>query len=102
MIDTLLRKDPRIDFRTAHSLQLAGLPDDQVLQRTADENSILVTHDLRTMPSHFGIFVSDHTSPGVLIVPRNMSIAASVEELLMIWFTSEHEEYINRIIILPF
>lgn len=102
VIDGLLRKNPRIDFRTSHSMQLAGLLDDKVLQRSAADNRILVTHDLRTMPVHFGVFITNSNSPGVIVIPRSMSISASVEELFMIWAASEHEEYFNRIVTLPF
>jgi putative transposase len=44
------RREPALDFQTAETAGLAGLPDPEVLTRAAEDGRILVTHDLRTMP----------------------------------------------------
>lgn len=53
------------------------------------------------MPRHFGQFVSQHVSSGVLIVPQRLPVSVVVEELLMIWGASEAGEWTNRITYLP-
>jgi hypothetical protein len=35
------------------------------------------------------------------VVPQHLTIAAVTEDLLLIWFASEAEEWINRISFLP-
>ena len=58
-------------------------------------------HDHQTMPRHFAEFVVLNTSPGVLLIPQHLSIAAAAEDLLLIWNATEGEEWINRICYLP-
>ena len=96
-----IRREPAIDFQTAVAASLAGLNDEQVLARAANEGRLLVTHDQKTMPRHFANFTSAATSPGVLIVPQHIPVATVVENLLLIWFASEAEEWVNRIRFLP-
>ena len=71
-----IRREPSIDFQTAGAADLAGLADLRVLQRAAREGRILVTHDQRTMPRHFGEFITAETSPGLLIVPQYLPAAS--------------------------
>jgi len=72
-----------------------------VLNVAASEGRILVSHDWETMPYHFAEFVTTRSSPGVLIVPQQLGIGAAIEELLVIWFVSEAEEYVNSIRRIP-
>ena len=53
----VLRQAPSLDFQTAEEAGLRGLPDPFVLQQAANDGRILVTHDRRTMPHHFGEFI---------------------------------------------
>ncbi len=101
IIQAILRLEPTIDFRSAHKANLAGLNDDKVLTIAADDERVLVTHDRKTMPYHFAQFIDGRTSPGVIVVPQDMSVTAAVEELLLIWAASEAKEWTNRICYLP-
>jgi hypothetical protein len=53
------------------------------------------------MPSHFAEFIANDASPGVVIASQRLSIAAVVEELLLIWSASDADEWVNRIAHLP-
>ena len=101
IIQALLRLEPTIDFRSAHKANLTGLDDDKVLTVAADEGRVLVTHDRKTMPYHFAQFIDGRTSPGVIVVPQDMSVTAAVDELLLIWAAGEVIEWANRICYLP-
>jgi len=48
------RSAPEIDFKTATEANLEGLDDPVVLGIAAQEGRVLVSHDRRTMPYHFG------------------------------------------------
>jgi predicted nuclease of predicted toxin-antitoxin system len=96
-----VRREPAIDFQTALGAALAGVGDPEVLAIAARKGRILVTHDHKTMPRHFGQYVTTNTSPGVLVVPQNLSVAAAAQELLLVWSATEAEEWINRICFLP-
>ena len=97
----VLRQAPSLDFQTAEEAGLRGLPDPFVLQQAANDGRILVTHDRRTMPHHFGEFISNNHSPGIFIIAQNVSIHRAIEDLLTIWSASENEEWVDRIVDLP-
>jgi len=45
--------------------------DPKVLALAAEQDRILVSHDFKTMPRHFGDFLQARgSSPGVLLVPQ--------------------------------
>lgn len=97
----LARLEPEVDFQTATEAALRGLPDDEVLSLAAQDNRILVTHDRRTMPSHFAAFLLNNTSPGVFIIAQNLSVRAAIDELSLIWNCSDAEEWTNLLVDVP-
>jgi hypothetical protein len=101
IVAAVLRHEPSIDFQTADEAELKGVDDVDVLAIAAQEGRILVSHDKKTMPQHFAAFIQNNTSPGVFIVPQHLAIALAAEELFMIWYASESEEWSNRIVHLP-
>ena len=101
IVQAVRRRAPTIDFQTAHEASLAGLDDNVVLERAAREGRVLVSHDRRTMPSHFADFIAARPSAGVIIVPKGLAIRRAVEDLLLIWEASEAEEWVNQIDTLP-
>jgi len=96
-----IRREPNIDFLSADAAGLAGLKDIDVLALAAREGRVLVSHDQKTMPRYFAEFITHTPSPGLLIIPQHLSIAAVVEDLLLIWSASEAEEWGNRVRYLP-
>jgi hypothetical protein len=52
-----------------------------VLARAADDRRVLVTHDRRTMPSHFADFLQRRESPGVIIISQRVSVVRAIDEL---------------------
>lgn len=70
----VVRREPRIDFQTAAKAHLRGLTDHEVLVRAAAENRILVTHDRRTIPTHFAQFILIQASPGVFMISQKVSV----------------------------
>ncbi len=57
IVAAALRRSPEIDFGTAHAGGLGASTDFELLEGAAREDRILVTHDSRTMPTHFAEFV---------------------------------------------
>lgn len=101
IIKAVLQLEPTIDFQTAAAAKILGLPDGQVLAYAASANRLLISHDRKTMPHHFGRFITHTDSPGLLIVPQKLSVAAVAEELLLVWLASEPSEWLNRIRSMP-
>jgi len=96
------RREPALDFHTAMEAGLSGVNDPEVLACAARDGRILVTHDRKTMPRHFLTYIAAATSAGVLIVPQHLPVAAVIDDLLLIWYATEAEEWINQIRSLPF
>ena len=101
IVQATLRREPSIDFQTAHAAGLVGLPDPEVLALAAHAGRVLVTHDRKTMPKHFAEFIGQTTSSGLIVIPQKLPVRVAIEDLLLIWTASEAEEWHNRIQVLP-
>lgn len=101
IVRAVRRRVPAVDFQTAREAGLPGLGDETVLEQAAREGRILVSHDRRTMPIHFASFTATKTSAGVILISQNLLIIQAVEDLILIWETSEAEEWVNRLDSLP-
>ena len=101
IVAATLRRAPEIDFRTASLAGLGRLGDLEVLALAAQDGRVLVTHDSKTMPRHFAEVIGSQDSPGVVIAPQHLPVAAVVDDLLLIWTVTEAEEWMNRICYLP-
>jgi hypothetical protein len=90
--------EPAVDFQTASAAGLHRLSDSAVLAFAAESRRVLVSHDVNTMPDHFRTFVrAGRRSPGVFLIPQKLDIAEAIDELLLIWFASEAEEWEDRL-----
>lgn len=101
IVSGLLLREQQIDFKLPQNLIADGVKDPEILALAAAHGRVLVSHDQKTIPAHFGRFIMNSNSAGVILLPQSMGIAAAIEELLMIWFTTDAEEWINRIWRLP-
>lgn len=101
IVSGVLRRVPEIDFQTANEAGFESLGDYEILAIAANDGRILVSHDRKTMPIHFGTFIETNTSRGVFIVQQDAAIVRVIEDLILIWSASEAEEYINSIRTLP-
>ncbi len=97
-----IRREPRLDFRSANDAGLEGIKDPEVLALAARDNRVLVTHDRKTMPIEFGQFITLQTSAGVLILSQNLPIGESIDAIILIWEASTAEEWTNQIMTFPF
>jgi hypothetical protein len=73
-----------------------------VLEFAAEEERILVSHDVSTMPIHFAeIMTQRASSPGVILLPQSMPIGDAIDEIILIWAASDASEWRNKISWLP-
>lgn len=73
----LRRREPSVNFLSARDGGVAGVPDSDVLRIAAESGRILVSHDRNTMPAHFADFLDLRSSPGFVIVSRDLDIGAA-------------------------
>ena len=101
-MDGCLRREPTMDFLSASDANVRGIPDPEVLRIAAEQDRILVSHDFKTMPRHFGQFLQERGySPGVVLVKQSLPIGAVIDELVLIWTATSAEEWKNRILRIP-
>lgn len=101
IVKGLRRREPSIDFATAHEVGLAGMDDSAALALAASNGRVLVSHDVSTMPEQFSLFIKEQTSPGVILVSQELSYREAIEGLLRVWSTTEAEEWENVLSFLP-
>ena len=104
IVDATLRREPRIDFQSAHAARLDGLDDEAVLRLAASQSRILVSHDKRTMPAALASFVAaGGISPGVLLViPQIAPVREVVDAPILIWADDRADDWKNLLAKLPF
>jgi hypothetical protein len=78
----VLRREPEVDFELPQGVIAEGMSDPEVLALAALLGRIVVTHDVRTMPGHFGDFIAENHCPGLILIPRSMPIGRAIEEIL--------------------
>jgi Domain of unknown function (DUF5615) len=99
----VLRRESSLNFLTAGSAGLRGLKDREVLSLAAEEQRVLVSHDVGTMPAHFLAFrrAGKHCA-GVFLVSQNLDVGQVIDDLVLVWQASEASEWENRLEWLPF
>jgi len=102
IVSGVLRREPSLDFLSAHAAGLRAMRDPDVLGLAAEQQRAFVSHDVGSMPAHFRTFRNaGRSSPGVFLVPQSLDFATAIDELLLIWFASEASEWADRLVWLP-
>ena len=96
----LRRREPSVDFLSAHEGGIVGASDADVLRISAESGQILVSHDRNTMPAHFGRFCETRSGPGLIIVLQDLDIGAAID-LLLIWLVTDAEEWVEKLGFVP-
>ena len=97
----LARRNSAIDYLESGGVLADGLPDQAVLELAAGLGRILVTRDVRTMPSHFREFTALRKSPGMILVSRNRTTGDAIEGLLTYWLACTGDDVQNQLLWLP-
>lgn len=91
-----------LDCVVAREAGLAGVKDPDVLAWAAEQNRILITHDIRTIPKYaYERIAQELPMPGVIVVPEDFPIGQAIAEVLMILQCSEQSEYVDQVLHLP-
>lgn len=97
------RLEPTIDFPTVIELGRAGSTDEQVLEFAHTEGRILVSHDVNTLRGLADGRVADGRGVGgVLLTAQGNPTRAVAETIHTIWGASEADEWVDRVVFIPF
>jgi hypothetical protein len=78
------------------------MKDPEVLALAAEQERVLVSHDVGTMPAHFRRFRNaGRQSSGIFLIPQSLDVGTAIDELLLIWLASEATEWEGRLEWLP-
>ncbi len=93
---------PNIDYVIAQDVIPTGTEDPDLLSWAAEQNRILVTHDLKTIPQFaYNRVEVGEFMPGVIAFSKSLPIGQAIEELAAIIECSEQEEWENQVVHLP-
>ncbi len=98
----VLRREPTVEFLRARNLELDKVPDNEFLESAAKANCITISHDEKTMAGFaYGRVIRSEPMSGPFVCSQSLPDALVIEQLIMIWIASEHEEWDGRIEFLP-
>jgi hypothetical protein len=81
----LLRRQPDIDIVRVQDIEISGADDPTVLAWAAQENRILLTHDVSTITMYTYERVSEgQLMPGVVEIPSDAAIGRVIEDILIL------------------
>lgn len=98
----LLRRRPDLDIVRIQDTEIAGADDASVLDWTAQNNRVLLTHDVSTITADAYDRVRDGRSmPGVFEVGRNVPTSVAIEDILLLAECSFESEWEGQVRYLP-
>ena len=79
------RRLPQLDFVSVRGVGLAGSPDLVLLRWAANEQRIILTHDVSTMvPDANRLVAQGEPMAGVIFVPDQLGIGRAINDLEMV------------------
>jgi len=102
ILRALLRQIPDLDVVRAQDTAMYGADDPALLQFAADENRVLLTHDVETLVGYAWERVRSGLSmPGVIVALTDRPIGQVIEDLEILLLASQPEELEAQIRFLP-
>lgn len=94
----LLRLLPDLDIVRVQDTPLASASDPEILEWTAKEGRILLTHDVSTV-THFAYerMRAGQPMPGVVEVSTSMAIGRAIEEIQLLVEAGVPEDFENQV-----
>ena len=102
IIRGLVRQKPDIDIIRIQDVKLSGIDDPEILEWAAQQNRVLLTHDVTTITKYaYERIEGGEPMPGVFEVHRLAPIGLVIEDILLLVECSFDDEWENQIIYLP-
>ncbi len=102
VIRGVLRRKPDADIVRVQDVGLSGEDDPSVLEWAAQQDRILLTHDVSTITRYaYGRVEAGQRMPGVFEVSRTNPIGPVIEDIVLLLECSLEGEWVGQIIYLP-
>jgi hypothetical protein len=103
ILRALDRAVAELDLVRVQDVGLLGADDEVVLSWAAQENRILLTHDVSTMTEFaYERVRAGLPMPGVIEVPETMPVGIALQDLILIFECSRDNEWDSQVLYLPF
>lgn len=98
----VLRKKPDLDIVRAQDVGLSGSPDTLLLEWAAQQERIVLTHDVTTMTAHAYARIADGLPmPGLFAMSQSVPMVQAITDILLIAECSFEGEWENQVHYLP-
>lgn len=98
----LLRRKPDLDIIRSQDAALVGVTDPVLLRWCAEQNRVLLTHDVTTITKYaYGRVAANEPMPGVFEVKRGISVGAAIEDILLLVECGEEGEWEGQVRYIP-
>lgn len=98
----LLRRKPELDIVRVQDVDLSGADDPTILEWAAQENRVLLTHDVSTITQcAYERIEAGKPMPGVIEVSRSVPLGVAIDDILLLAEASNDGEWEGQILYLP-
>jgi Domain of unknown function (DUF5615) len=102
ILRALLRAKDDLDIVRAQDVGLTGTADEVLLAWAADQNRVLLTHDVSTITAHaYRRAMKGESMPGVFELSRRVPVRAAVEDIALLSECSQPGEWEGQVRYLP-
>jgi hypothetical protein len=102
IVRALLRRKRNLDIVRIQDVGLSGADDSAVLEWAAQENRVLLTHDVSTITRYaYERVEAGKMMPGVFEVSRSVPIGRAIEDILLLAECSVDGEWEGQVRYLP-
>jgi predicted nuclease of predicted toxin-antitoxin system len=102
IVHGVLRREPAIEFLRVRDVALHEHSDAEVLAYAATHQLLVISHDVNTMPAAaYARIETGSPVAGVLMVKQSEPVGRVIDDLILLWSTSEAEEWQNAVAFLP-
>jgi hypothetical protein len=102
ILQGLQRRLPTLDIIRIQDTVMYQLPDPELLDQLAQEDRILLTHDVRTMPGFVYERVrAGQPMPGIIEVHRSTPIGQAIDELEILLGAGQPDDFENQVRYVP-
>lgn len=102
IIRGLLRHNPKVDIVRVQDVGLTAAEDPRVLKWAAEQERVLLTHDVATITRYAYERVREgEPMPGVIEVGATVAVGPAIEDLLLLAECSFENELEGQVVYLP-
>jgi len=102
IIRGVLRRNPNVNIVRVQDVELTGADDPTVLAWAAQQERIVLTHDVATMTNFaYERLAAGLLMPGLFEISRRVSVSQAIEEILLLDECSLEGEWEGQVQFLP-